>query len=211
MQFPRTSRFGRTIKQVNRFEPDEVPVDDFDSNGEEEEVCLEDDDDDQTEEDDSGSDLEGFIVPDDWNEEEDDNVVEVEGDSSEEPTSDAEWVSRDTWKQRKKMMDQFKRTIPQSVDGRECGICRLSLSESNIELNCGHLFHEDCIQPWFIVRSYCPICKIPVSAIDEMEVVDDDSEEGSEGGDTDGDCDDSPLEDAEDPGDSDIPELVVIE
>lgn len=47
-----------------------------------------------------------------------------------------------------------------SEENKECSIC---LDEkTNVKLNCGHHFHEDCILVWFQYNASCPVCRIQV-------------------------------------------------
>ena len=53
-------------------------------------------------------------------------------------------------------------------DSNECPICLAEFkSGDNLKkLPCGHLFHKNCIQSWFIRKMICPNCK--TSVIDIM-------------------------------------------
>lgn len=35
----------------------------------------------------------------------------------------------------------------------------MSGEEVNIELECGHQFHETCLREWLSLEKHCPICK----------------------------------------------------
>lgn len=44
-----------------------------------------------------------------------------------------------------------------------CCICLESVKDStkkNRMLNCGHVFHKDCIEGWDVERKACPICRL---------------------------------------------------
>ena len=52
----------------------------------------------------------------------------------------------------------------------DCTICRQSLNNNSIyasekcqysQMNtglCGHMFHQECITPWLVISTNCPIC-----------------------------------------------------
>lgn len=57
-----------------------------------------------------------------------------------------------------------KITPPQYIERLECPIC-LNSFEYNIEypsLTCGHMFHQECIQPWLETNHTCPVCRANV-------------------------------------------------
>ena len=41
----------------------------------------------------------------------------------------------------------------------ECPICQEG--ESNIKTNCGHYFHQNCLETWCRISLNCPICRNP--------------------------------------------------
>lgn len=44
----------------------------------------------------------------------------------------------------------------------QCSICCAALVSDDIyvkKLNCGHMFHKVCIDPWFNVKKTCPNCR----------------------------------------------------
>lgn len=41
----------------------------------------------------------------------------------------------------------------------ECSICLEDLNSNLYALQCGHLFHENCIQKWLKLKKYCPVCQ----------------------------------------------------
>ncbi|KAL7069610.1 hypothetical protein ACQ4LE_010942 [Meloidogyne hapla] len=51
----------------------------------------------------------------------------------------------------------------------ECSICLLEFGIGDIVqmTKCNHLFHNDCIQPWFYENSTCPICRKDLNKIKE--------------------------------------------
>ena len=54
-------------------------------------------------------------------------------------------------------------------DSQQCSIC---LSDVNVTdndkliLNCGHMFHKDCIKNWILVHKTCPLCREKVIFLD---------------------------------------------
>jgi len=54
------------------------------------------------------------------------------------------------------------------IEYKECGsepdscsicICNLSTGDKVRNLPCKHLFHQECIDKWFELQSFCPLCK----------------------------------------------------
>jgi RING-box protein 1 len=55
----------------------------------------------------------------------------------------------------------------------DCTICRQSINNNSVYAiengylstvhmgNCGHIFHTECIKPWLLKNSKCPICLQP--------------------------------------------------
>ena len=43
----------------------------------------------------------------------------------------------------------------------KCVICLedFAINDKIINLECSHLFHNDCILKWFVYKSKCPLCK----------------------------------------------------
>ena len=46
-------------------------------------------------------------------------------------------------------------------DNDNCIICMESFNENELvkQLNCGHIFHNDCIEHWLLEQKTCPFCK----------------------------------------------------
>jgi SUMO ligase MMS21 Smc5/6 complex component len=40
-----------------------------------------------------------------------------------------------------------------------CPICLSNKDKNIIKLDCGHLFHMECIDNWLDVQQTCPICR----------------------------------------------------
>ena len=54
---------------------------------------------------------------------------------------------------------------------KECVICleNFKLNEQICKLNCNHLFHIDCIEPWLNEKKNCPICRKSTNRINIEE------------------------------------------
>ncbi|CAD8112940.1 unnamed protein product [Paramecium sonneborni] len=42
---------------------------------------------------------------------------------------------------------------------QNCAVCLEDVIENKSQLNCSHIFHQDCINNWLILHRNCPICK----------------------------------------------------
>lgn len=42
----------------------------------------------------------------------------------------------------------------------ECSICLNIMNNCNINLSCGHTFHEKCIRKWLHNNPTCPMCRV---------------------------------------------------
>jgi hypothetical protein len=47
----------------------------------------------------------------------------------------------------------------------ECSICLDEIVIDNIELPCGHKFHESCVQGWISANQTCPYCRSEVIGV----------------------------------------------
>ena len=49
-------------------------------------------------------------------------------------------------------------------DDAECSICVEPICSGEMvrRLPCGHQYHSGCIEPWFVTKRSCPVCKIDV-------------------------------------------------
>lgn len=59
------------------------------------------------------------------------------------------------------------------IDGLECAVCLCEFEENEkgrLLPNCGHSFHVECIDMWFLSHSTCPLCRI--AAQPEQPVLD---------------------------------------
>ena len=42
----------------------------------------------------------------------------------------------------------------------ECSICFEEITNNNLKtLNCGHIFHKNCIDSWLKINPICPYCR----------------------------------------------------
>ena len=48
-----------------------------------------------------------------------------------------------------------------------CAICLTMFrdQDSVTVLKCPHLFHIKCLQPWLVIQSQCPLCRINIESI----------------------------------------------
>lgn len=55
------------------------------------------------------------------------------------------------------------KNIKIDTDEEKCSICLSNFIENNTkknyELNCGHIFHQNCIRKWYSANGNCPICR----------------------------------------------------
>ena len=71
-------------------------------------------------------------------------------------------------KLRLKIFNQKFENNTVTVDGctdDECPICQENFCENEnenkiIKLDCGHHFHKNCMQTWFITSPTCPMCRL---------------------------------------------------
>ena len=47
------------------------------------------------------------------------------------------------------------------VESKDCQICMEKFQDDDLiyKLPCKHLFHKDCILPWFRGHNTCPVCR----------------------------------------------------
>lgn len=46
-----------------------------------------------------------------------------------------------------------------NYSAKECAICLDSLDNNIHVLNCGHVFHKECLNNWAMIKSSCPLCR----------------------------------------------------
>lgn len=57
---------------------------------------------------------------------------------------------------------------------KECSICLENLDPAcHTELECGHVFHANCIVRWVGIRKSCPLCRAPASSSPHIHVRED--------------------------------------
>jgi len=46
-------------------------------------------------------------------------------------------------------------------EGKDCQVCfeKFGAEEKLNQLPCKHLFHGECIRPWFETHNTCPVCR----------------------------------------------------
>jgi hypothetical protein len=50
-------------------------------------------------------------------------------------------------------------------DQMSCSVCLNNFrykEQDVVELKCGHVFHRDCIEPWFKTHHTCPLCRTDI-------------------------------------------------
>ena len=54
--------------------------------------------------------------------------------------------------------------LKKEIINSECIIClqEISLYENVILIDCGHMYHKNCLLEWFKKRKNCPICNFSV-------------------------------------------------
>ena len=70
----------------------------------------------------------------------------------------------------------FSETNAAATNGKEpisCSICLndFEAQEVTIELDCGHVYHADCLNEWLLISTLCPLCK-RVAAAAQLDLVD---------------------------------------
>ncbi|XP_073121999.1 RING-H2 finger protein ATL2-like [Henckelia pumila] len=66
----------------------------------------------------------------------------------------------------------------------ECAVCLSEFEEDEVVRHlpkCGHSFHTECIDMWFISHSTCPLCRSPVEQVVNQTTVIDDANEPEPG------------------------------
>jgi ferredoxin len=60
-----------------------------------------------------------------------------------------------------------------------CAVCKESIyvDEEAKQLPCDHLYHSDCITPWLLLQSSCPLCRFRISEQEEDENDDEDEDD----------------------------------
>lgn len=47
----------------------------------------------------------------------------------------------------------------ETINGEACPICMESSDIEAVLLDCGHLFHRDCLKDWVLIKGSCPVCR----------------------------------------------------
>jgi len=75
--------------------------------------------------------------------------------------------SRSTVRRRLEFFGQMVHVVdPGDEDQRTCSICLCEDPPNRIVLNCGHMFHEDCVKEWMTRArlARCPLCRSGLAA-----------------------------------------------
>ena len=72
----------------------------------------------------------------------------------------------------KELIENSELIIYNSVDISDevmCSICRVNFVNNDIirKLQCGHLFHHNCVDNWFKNHTTCPVCRYSLIQIDD--------------------------------------------
>jgi len=72
-----------------------------------------------------------------------------------------------------RLKNKIKQMVKEIIEGRvaydwvideeeDCAICldKLIINKKEKRLLCGHIYHKDCILPWFQIKFNCPLCKM---------------------------------------------------
>lgn len=52
--------------------------------------------------------------------------------------------------------------------GNLCAVCMEPLRSEGKQVQCGHVFHENCISQWLLICDSCPLCRSKVSDVGEI-------------------------------------------
>ena len=55
-------------------------------------------------------------------------------------------------------VDFYEHAPPRRISNTHCTIC-LCEGSNDVVLECGHVFHWNCVRPWLDLRNACPLCK----------------------------------------------------
>jgi len=66
-------------------------------------------------------------------------------------------------------LPRIKITFSQTDLKMDCSVCQceFELDEEVVKLPCDHLFHSDCILPWFKMNNSCPVCRFELPTDNE--------------------------------------------
>jgi hypothetical protein len=84
------------------------------------------------------------------------DCVDKDGDEDAEDVENAENINSIKYKCDFTLL---KKKLTTPLD-EECIICLSIISEDCIELECGHIYHDECIKRWFEIKSSCTICRV---------------------------------------------------
>jgi len=61
-------------------------------------------------------------------------------------------------KTRTKDIDEY--IVEKKIPGYECLICldEFNQGQQIIMIKCGHIYHKNCIDKWFLKKKTCPLC-----------------------------------------------------
>ncbi len=50
-------------------------------------------------------------------------------------------------------------TVEEVCKPPECSICCTTIDKGHYVTKCGHVYHLECIIPWFMKKTTCPMCR----------------------------------------------------
>ena len=67
-------------------------------------------------------------------------------------------ISKIFSKTRTKDIDEY--IVEKKIPGYECLICldEFNQGQQIIMIKCGHIYHKNCIDKWFLKKKTCPLC-----------------------------------------------------
>ena len=67
-------------------------------------------------------------------------------------------ISKIFSKTRTKDIDEY--IVEKKIPGYECLICldEFNQGQKIIMIKCGHIYHKNCIDKWFLKKKTCPLC-----------------------------------------------------
>lgn len=61
--------------------------------------------------------------------------------------------------------------LPREEEERDCAICLETCDNPLCRLECSHSFCEPCLMTWMPVRNACPLCRRPITSLEDNFVL----------------------------------------